>query len=122
MLAEEIWSEPTATDSVKTAVSRLRKALGRDAVLHDGHGYALDAAAAGLDLVTVYARRGETSQVFRVASDLVRLFQSRDIHPEALAAIKAVQEAAERQSVNFQLLAQAADRVRANQVRGNPTH
>ena len=86
------------------------------------HGYALDAAAAGLDLVMVYARRGETAQVFRVASDLVRLFQSREIHPEALAALKAVQQAAERQQVTAKLLAHAADRVRANQVRGNPAN
>lgn len=86
------------------------------------HGYPLDAAVAGLDLVKIHARRGETAQVLRVASDLVRLFQSRDVYPEALAALKAVQEAAERQAVNFQLLAEAAERVRINQVRGNPTN
>ncbi|HEX6864488.1 MAG TPA: hypothetical protein VF414_16785, partial [Thermoanaerobaculia bacterium] len=86
------------------------------------HGYALDAASAGLDLAMVYARREDSAQVFRVASNLISLFQSRAIHPEALAALKAVQQAAERQAVTFKLLAQAADRVRANQVRGNPAN
>lgn len=85
-------------------------------------GYALDAADAGLDLVTIYARRGQSDQVLRVASELVRLFQSQDVHPEGLAALKAVQEAAERSAVSSTVLARATDAIRANRVRRNPTN
>jgi tetratricopeptide (TPR) repeat protein len=112
LIARELDEDPSRSEQLLTqAMERLAE-----------HGYVYDAALAGLDLVVVYARRGENAEVFRVASDLVRLFQSRDVHPEALAALKAVQQAAERQAVTFKLLAHAADRVRANQVRGNPAN
>lgn len=112
LIARELDEDPTRSEQLLSqAMQRLAE-----------HGYAYDAALAGLDLVVVYARRGQTAEVLRVASDLVRLFQSRDVHPEALAALKAVQQAAERQTVNFKALAHAADRLRINQVRGNPAN
>lgn len=116
------WAEGLIARELDEDLTRAEQLLTQAMERLAEHGYAADAALAGLDLVVVYARRGETSEVLRVASDLVRLFQSRDVHPEALAALKAVQEAAERQAVNFTLLAQAADRLRANQVRGNPAN
>lgn len=116
------WAEGLIARELDEDLARAEQLLTQAMERLAEHGYAYDAALAGLDLVVVYARRGETAEVLRVASDLVRLFQSRDVHPEALAALKAVQEAAERQTVNFKLLAQAADRVRVNQVRGNPAN
>lgn len=80
------------------------------------HGYSYDAALAGLDLVAVYAKQGQAAEVLRVAQDLVRLFQIRKVDPEALAALKMVHEAAEREAVNLTLLAEAASRVRANRL------
>jgi DNA-binding SARP family transcriptional activator/tetratricopeptide (TPR) repeat protein len=42
LLAEEMWGDPTATDSVKTAVSRLRRVVGADVIRHQSAGYDLD--------------------------------------------------------------------------------
>ena len=112
LIARELDADPARSEQLLTqAMERLAE-----------HGYAYDAALAGLDLVTVYARQGETAKVFRVASDLVRMFQSRDVHPEALASLKAVQDAAERSAVSSRILAHAADQVRVNQVRRNPAN
>jgi tetratricopeptide (TPR) repeat protein len=81
-------------------------------------GYGFDAALAGLDLVAVHAKQGQTDEVLRVASHLLRLFQIHNVQPEALAALRIVQEAAERQALDMGILAQAAELVRANQIRG----
>ncbi|HEX5717807.1 MAG TPA: hypothetical protein VF179_16740 [Thermoanaerobaculia bacterium] len=117
-----LWAEGLIARELEEDLDKAERLLTQVMDSLAEHGYPLDAAVAGLDLVMVYARRGETAQVFRVASDLIGLFQSREIHPEALAALKAVQQAAERQAVTAKLLAHAADRVRANQVRGNPAN
>jgi tetratricopeptide (TPR) repeat protein len=81
-------------------------------------GYGFDAALAGLDLVAVYAKQGNADEVLRIASDLLRLFQLHNVQPEALAALRMVQEAAERKALDRAVLIQAAEMVRANQVRG----
>jgi len=120
--SRRIWAEGLIARELDEDLSRSEQLLTQAMERLVEHGYTYDAALAGLDLVVVYARRGENAEVFRVASDLVRLFQSREVHPEALAALKAVQQAAEQQAVNFKLLAHASDRVRFNQVRGNPAN
>ena len=117
-----LWAEGLIARELEEDLDKAERLLTQVMDSLAEHGYPLDAAVAGLDLVMVYARRGDNAQVFRVASDLIGLFQSREIHPEALAALKAVQQAAERQAVTSKLLAHAADRVRANQVRGNPAN
>lgn len=81
-------------------------------------GYGFDAALAGLELVAVYAKQGNADEVLRVASHLLRIFQIQNVQPEALAALRMVQEAAERKALDGAILAQAADMVRANQIRG----
>lgn len=120
--SRRLWAEGLIARELEEDLDKAERLLTQTMDRLAEHGYPLDAAVAGLDLVMVYARRGETAQVFRVASDLIGLFKSREIHPEALAALKAVQQAAERQAVTSKLLAHAADRVRANQVRGNPAN
>jgi tetratricopeptide (TPR) repeat protein len=81
-------------------------------------GYGFDAALAGLELVAVYAGQGNADEVLRVASHLLRIFQAQNVQPEALAALRMVQEAAERKALSRAILAQAAEIVRANQIRG----
>lgn len=120
--SRRLWAEGLIARELEEDLDKAERLLTQVVDSLAEHGYALDAASAGLDLAMVYARRGDSAQVFRVASNLISLFQSRAIHPEALAALKAVQQAAERQAVTFKLLAHAADRVRVNQVRGNPAN
>ncbi|HJX27194.1 MAG TPA: hypothetical protein VJ885_04730, partial [Thermoanaerobaculia bacterium] len=62
------------------------------------------------------AKQGKTDAVLGVASDLIRLFQMHNVQPEALAALRIVQDAAERRTLDLTVLAQVAELVRANQV------
>ena len=111
VIARELGDDlDTAGRLLTEAVSRLTE-----------HGYSYDAALAGLDLVTVYAQRGQAAEVLRVATELVKLFQVRNVDPEALAALKMVHEAAEREAVNLALLTEAANRVRANRIATDET-
>lgn len=83
------------------------------------HGYAFEAALAGLDLAMVYSLQGETGEVLRIASDLVRLFRVRNLHPEALAALTMLYQAAQQETATLALISQAAEQVRfAEQARG----
>jgi hypothetical protein len=75
------------------------------------HGYSAGAALAGLDLVAVYAMQDQAAEVLRVATDLVRLFRVRKAHPETLAALGLVHQAAQRQAVSLSLLAQATAQI-----------
>jgi hypothetical protein len=53
VLADELWNgdpPPGAATTLRSYASRLRRALGPDAVLARGHGYALETAAERLDV------------------------------------------------------------------------
>ncbi|HEY5011519.1 MAG TPA: AfsR/SARP family transcriptional regulator, partial [Acidimicrobiia bacterium] len=41
VLVDDLWCAPAAGDALKTSVSRLRRVVGPDAIVHDGTGYAL---------------------------------------------------------------------------------
>jgi tetratricopeptide (TPR) repeat protein len=102
-------------EDLQLAESRLTQAVERLTT----SGYGLDAAIAGLDLVTVYAARGQNAEVLRTASQLVHLFEVRNVQPEALAALTMVYKAAQKESVSLALLAQVTELVRASQVLGS---
>jgi len=110
LIARELGDLNTAASLLSAASERLAE-----------QGYGFDAALAGLDLVAVHAKQGQTNEVLRVASHLLRLFQMHNVQPEALAALRMVQEATERKALDRAVLAQAAEIVRANQIRGTST-
>jgi tetratricopeptide (TPR) repeat protein len=101
-------------EDLQNAESLLNQAIDRLTTA----GYGFDAALAALDLVTVYAARDESEKVLQTASQLVQLFEARNIQPEALAALTMVYKAAQQESVSLTLLAQVTELVRANQVLG----
>lgn len=107
-----IWMEGLIARELGENLDRAADLLLQAATRLAEHGYSLDAALAGLDLVTVYAKQGQTAEVLRVASDIVRLFQACKAHPEALVAFILVHQAAEKQAVNLSLLSQVASRVK----------
>ncbi len=57
-----------------------------------------------LDLATVHAQRGDTAELKRLSAEMVPIFASRDLHPEALAAVTLFQQAAEAEQVDRALL------------------
>jgi tetratricopeptide (TPR) repeat protein len=56
------------------------------------HGYTYDCALATLDLCAVHLRQGDRTLLPELAGDLVLYFQSRQIHPEAFAALALLQQ------------------------------
>ena len=71
-------------------------------------GIGFDAAMVLLDLATVYAERRDTTELKRLAAEMVPIFASRDVHPEALAALALFQKAAEAEQVDRGLLERIA--------------
>jgi tetratricopeptide (TPR) repeat protein len=76
----------------------------RDAFVERGIGF--DAALVSLDLAALYARQGRAEEVKRLASEMVPIFESRDVHREALAALLLFKEAALAERVTLSLLDQ----------------
>jgi tetratricopeptide (TPR) repeat protein len=78
---------------------------------------AFDAALVSLDLAALYAREGRTAEVKRLATETLPIFQSCDIHREAIAALIVFQNAAEMEQLSLGLVEEVSSflqRVRTN--------
>lgn len=82
------------------AEAALREA--RDAFIE--RGIAFDAALVSLDLAMVYVQRGDTAEIRRLAAEMVPIFESRDVHQEAMAALLLFRQAADAEEVTASLL------------------
>jgi tetratricopeptide (TPR) repeat protein len=73
----------------------------RDGFIAEGIGY--DAAMVAIeDLTLLYLREGRTADVKRLADEIVPIFQSQDVHREAVAALRLFQEAARQEQLTVQ--------------------
>jgi tetratricopeptide (TPR) repeat protein len=81
----------------------------RGAFLDQGIG--IDAALVSLDLAVLYAQRGETAAIQRLAAEMVPVFQAGKVHPDALAAILLFRQAADTEQVNRALLDRIASQL-----------
>jgi tetratricopeptide (TPR) repeat protein len=75
-----------------------------------GMGY--DAALVSLDLAILYAQEGCTVELKRLASEVLPVFESREVHREAMAALLMFQQAAEEESLTLELARHLADFLR----------
>lgn len=91
-------------------------ALTREAFLEQRISF--DAALASLDLAMVHARRGDAAAVKRIVSEIVPVFQSCEVHPEAIAALLLFREASEAERVAAGFLDRMASYLRHS--RRNP--
>ncbi len=71
-------------------------------------GMAYDAALAALELTSLYLEQGETSRVKALVREMLPAFQSRDIHREALAALRLFRQAAEQERATAELAREVA--------------
>lgn len=76
----------------------------RQRFLERGIGY--DAAVVSLELSALYLRRGMTGEVKRLAEEMYAVFQSRDVHREAMAALLVFQRAALADAATLQMVEQ----------------
>ena len=103
-LEGKIARELGRQDEAETA---LREA--RDAFLAED--IAIDAALVSLDLAILHVQRGETTALKDLAAEMRPIFESGDVHPEALAAVLLFQQAAEAEQVTRALVDQVAARL-----------
>ena len=61
--------------------------------LAEGHGY--DASLVALDLAHLFLEEGRNAEVRALASEMIGVFLSRDVHRQALAALAVFQQAVE---------------------------
>jgi tetratricopeptide (TPR) repeat protein len=100
----------------RSAEAERALSLALEAFLELGIG--LDAALVAFDLARVYARRGDCAAVKRIAADIVPVFQSCHVQPEALAALALFRDAAEAERITTGLLDHLSEFFR--QVRRRP--
>jgi tetratricopeptide (TPR) repeat protein len=67
-------------------------------------GVGFSAAEVSLDLAALYAGQGRSAEMRRLAQEMLPIFQARDLHREAIAALITFQQALEMERVNTQLL------------------
>jgi tetratricopeptide (TPR) repeat protein len=66
-----------------------------------GMGY--DAALVSLDLAILYAQEGCTVEIKQLATEILPVFESREVHREAMAALLMFQQAAEEETLTLEL-------------------
>ncbi|HEX4963167.1 MAG TPA: tetratricopeptide repeat protein [Thermoanaerobaculia bacterium] len=71
-----------------------------------GLGY--DAALVSLELAGLYAKQERTMELKELAGEMLPIFQSRDVHREALAALALFQQAASREEASLDLVERIA--------------
>jgi tetratricopeptide (TPR) repeat protein len=77
-----------------------------------------DAALVSLDLARLLAQEGCTADLKRLAAEMMPVFQSRDVHREAILALLMFQRACEEERLTVQLVRQISDYLRRER-RGN---
>ncbi len=71
-----------------------------------GMGY--DAALVSLDLAILYAQEHRTEDLKRLAAEILQVFESRDVHREAVATLILFQSACEEERLSAELASQLA--------------
>ncbi|HEX3554247.1 MAG TPA: tetratricopeptide repeat protein [Thermoanaerobaculia bacterium] len=74
-----------------------------------GLGLDYDAALASLDLASLYAAQGRTADLLRVAEETLAVFQARNVHREALAALLILCHAARGEQAGAGLVRQVSE-------------
>jgi tetratricopeptide (TPR) repeat protein len=70
-----------------------------DTFVREGIGY--DAALSSLELATIYAAQSRTAELKELIQTMLPIFQSQDVHREALAALIVFRQAVEEESLTL---------------------
>jgi hypothetical protein len=71
-----------------------------------------DAALVSLDLATLHAQEGSIEPLKRLAVELMPVFESRDVHREAIVALLLFQRACEEERLTAEMARQLARELR----------
>lgn len=83
-------------------------------------GIAYEAAFVSLDLATLYLRQGRTGEIRQLVGEVVPIFQSRDVHRDALAAVLLLQRAVEMETLTLKTVEEVAEVIRRSQGKPAP--
>lgn len=101
-LARVLWVEAKVSDALgNLAEARERFEQVRSAF--DKAGLIYDHALVSLELSTVLLKLGETARVRTLADEMLRIFRSQEVLPEALAAVRVFCEAARQETATVEL-------------------
>ncbi len=98
-------------DTAEAILREVREAFAESALV-------FDQALVSLDLAAVYLRQHRSEETRRLAAEMIPVFQAREVHREALAALIVFQRAAELEQLTVGLVEEIAAYLR--QARGNP--
>ncbi len=101
------WAEASIAQGLgrtDEAEAAYREVQGK--FLELGKGY--DAALVSLDLAALLAGQGRTEELKRIATEIVPVFESRDVHREAMAALLLFQQACAEERATLELIQQIA--------------
>lgn len=116
------FAEPWVQNRRKWVRGRILRGLGRpgpaeslllatrDGFLAEGIPY--DTALVSLEIAMLYAEQGRTTELKRLAAEMVPIFTSLHIHREALAALAFLMQALESEAAGLELLNTVADYLR----------
>jgi tetratricopeptide (TPR) repeat protein len=74
----------------------------RQGFLRQGIGF--NAASVSLDLASLYASQGRSSEMRQIAEEMLPIFRARDVHREAIAALIVFQQAVRMERLSTDLL------------------
>ena len=93
-----LWTEGRVAAGLEDTEEGIRALVRvRGEFASQGMGY--DTALVSLELAAIYAGQGRTSEVKALARHMVPIFQAKDVHREALAALTLFRRAAEKDQV-----------------------
>ncbi|HWM91952.1 MAG TPA: tetratricopeptide repeat protein [Thermoanaerobaculia bacterium] len=116
------FAEPWVQNRRKWVRGRILRGLGhlvpaesllltaRDGFLAEGIPY--DTALVSLEIATLYAEQGRTTELKRLAGEMVPIFSSLHIHREALAALAFLTQAIEAEAAGLEIVKSVADYLR----------
>ena len=85
----------------------------RDGFMSEGtEGVPYDAALVSLEIAMLYAEQGRTTELKRLAGEMVPIFSSLHIHREALAALAFLTRAIEAETASLEMVKAVADYLR----------
>ena len=83
-------------------------------------GLSYDAASVTLSLATLYLRQGRHAQIKQLAVEMLPIFQSRDLHQEAIAALLLFRRAVEMENLTVRMIEEVSEVVRRSQGKPSP--
>jgi len=86
-------------------------ALSRSRAVFETHGFPYDTAQVSLDLAAALAGLGRAAEVRDLAAATYAFMESREVHPDALAALAVFRQAAAREELSRELLRGLAQRL-----------